>query len=58
MTRSDGKPNKSCCDRRELAKTKDRRNFKEDNFATPFLGRDMKIRYCWLQQRNNVMTRE
>ena len=22
MTRSDGKPNKSCCDRRELAETK------------------------------------
>ena len=36
MTRSDGKPNKSCCDRRKFAETKTRGTSKEDNVATPF----------------------
>ena len=35
-TRSDCKPNKSCCDRRALAETKTRGTSKEDNVATPF----------------------
>ena len=33
-TRSDGKPNKSCCDRRTLAETKTEGTFKKDNAAT------------------------
>ena len=35
-TRSDGKLNKSCCDKRTLAETKTRGTSKEDNVATPF----------------------
>ena len=35
-TRSDGKPNKSCCDRRTLDETKTGGTFREDNVATPF----------------------
>ena len=35
-TRSDGKPNKSCCDRRTLAETKTGGTFKEDKVATSF----------------------
>ena len=35
-TRSDGKPNKSCCDRRTLDGTKTGGTFKEVNVATPF----------------------
>ena len=35
-TRSDGKPNKSCCDRRTLVETKTGGTFKEDNVAKPF----------------------
>ena len=34
MTTRDGKPNKSCCDRRTLAETKTGGTFKEDNVAT------------------------
>ena len=35
-TRSDGKPNKSCCDRRTLAETKTGGTSKEDKVTTPF----------------------
>ena len=35
-TRSDSKPNKSCCDKTILAETKTGGNFEEDNVATPF----------------------
>ena len=33
-TRRDGKPNKSCCDKRTLAETKTGGTSKEDNVAT------------------------
>ena len=55
-TRGDGKPNKSCCDRRALAETKTggTSNFKEDNVATSNRGRDI---YSKIGQNNQVAAR-